>query len=73
MCCNRHRPRRTEPLPSSGASVAGRVWQSVARGQAPTGTYEGEGYVILRHPETAVVERALKHLISTVRVELAPA
>jgi hypothetical protein len=42
-------------------------------GQAPTGTYEGEGYVILRHPDTAVVERALKHLISTVRVELAPA
>jgi biotin carboxylase len=42
-------------------------------GQAPTGTYEGEGYVILRHPETEVVERALKHLISTVRVELAPA
>lgn len=42
-------------------------------GQAPSGTYEGEGYVILRHPETAVVERALAHLIATVRVELAPA
>ncbi|HYE15539.1 MAG TPA: ATP-grasp domain-containing protein [Pyrinomonadaceae bacterium] len=39
-------------------------------GQAPTGTYEGEGYVILRHPETAVVERALHRLVSLIRVEL---
>jgi biotin carboxylase len=39
-------------------------------GQAPTGSYEGEGFVILRHPETAVVRRALQRLISTVRVEL---
>ena len=36
MCCNRLRPRRAEPLPSSGASVASRVWQSVERGQTPT-------------------------------------
>jgi hypothetical protein len=47
--------------------------QLPAVGQAPTGTYEGEGYVILRHPDTEVVERALAQLISTVRVELAPA
>lgn len=39
-------------------------------GQAPTGSYEGEGYVILRHPETAVVERALRRLVSLIRVEL---
>jgi phosphoribosylaminoimidazole carboxylase (NCAIR synthetase) len=39
-------------------------------GQEPTGSYEGEGFVILRHPETAVVQRALQRLISTVRVEL---
>ena len=39
-------------------------------GQAPTGSYEGEGFVILRHPETAVVQRALQRLISLVRVEL---
>lgn len=38
--------------------------------QTPTGSYEGEGYVILRHPDTAVVERALSRLISVVRVEL---
>ncbi len=41
-----------------------------APGQEPTGSYEGEGFVILRHPETAVVQRALQRLISHVRVEL---
>ena len=39
-------------------------------GQTPTGSYEGEGFVILRHPETGVVQRGLQRLISTVRVEL---
>ena len=39
-------------------------------GQSPSGGYEGEGYVILRHPETEVVERALARLVSTVKVEL---
>jgi biotin carboxylase len=39
-------------------------------GQSPSGSYEGEGYVILRHPETAVVERALRRLITLVRVVL---
>ncbi len=39
-------------------------------GQAQSGTYEGEGYVILRHPETATVEAALKKLFSLIRVEL---
>ena len=39
-------------------------------GHAPKDTYEGDGYVILRHPDTAVVERGLVRLISTVRVEL---
>jgi biotin carboxylase len=39
-------------------------------GQQPTGTYEGEGYVIVRHPDTAVVEEALRRIVSVVRVEL---
>jgi D-alanine-D-alanine ligase-like ATP-grasp enzyme len=39
-------------------------------GQSPSGTYEGDGFVILRHPETEVVERALKRLIEKVHVEL---
>jgi biotin carboxylase len=41
-----------------------------AVGQSPASGYEGEGYVILRHPETSVVEQALLRLISLVRVEL---
>ncbi len=32
--------------------------------------YEGDGYVIIRHPETRVVEEALLKLVSMVRVEL---
>ena len=39
-------------------------------GQTPTGSYEGEGYILLRHPETEVVKQALQRLISVVRVEL---
>lgn len=39
-------------------------------GQASTGGYEGEGHVIVRHPETAVVEQALARVVSLVRVEL---
>ncbi|MGH7541753.1 MAG: ATP-grasp domain-containing protein, partial [Gemmatimonadota bacterium] len=39
-------------------------------GHAPTGTYEGEGYIIVRHPETAVVERALRTIVTRVRVDL---
>lgn len=40
-------------------------------GQSPSGSYEGEGFIIVRHPESAVVENALKKIIETVRVELA--
>jgi phosphoribosylaminoimidazole carboxylase (NCAIR synthetase) len=32
--------------------------------------YEGEGYIILRHPETAVVEQGLHRLGALVRVEM---
>lgn len=39
-------------------------------GQAKAGGYEGEGYVILRHPETRVVAEALQRLIGLVRVQL---
>ncbi len=39
-------------------------------GQQPASSYEGEGYVILRHAETAVVEQALAKLVSLIRVEL---
>ena len=39
-------------------------------GQPQAGSYEGEGYVIVRHPETDVVHRALKTIIERVRVVL---
>jgi hypothetical protein len=39
-------------------------------GQHPASSYEGEGYVILRHTETSVVEHALARLVSLIRVEL---
>jgi biotin carboxylase len=37
-------------------------------GQQRSTGYEGEGYAIVRHPETEVVEFALKRLVSQVRV-----
>lgn len=39
-------------------------------GQSPSGSYEGDGYVMVRHPDTGVVERALSKLVSNIRVEL---
>ena len=36
----------------------------------PSG-YEGVGHVILRHPDTGVVEAALRRIVSLIRVELA--
>ncbi len=39
-------------------------------GQTPSGSYEGEGFVIIRHRETEVVDKALHRLISLIRVEL---
>jgi carbamoylphosphate synthase large subunit len=38
---------------------------------APTGTYDGDGYVVVRDPDTAAVEAALQEIVSTVRVEVA--
>jgi hypothetical protein len=39
-------------------------------GQPSSSSYEGEGFVVLRHRETAVVQEALKRLVRLVRVEL---
>ncbi len=40
-------------------------------GQPPSNSYEGDGYVIVRHPDTEVVEHALQQIVRTIRVELA--
>jgi hypothetical protein len=37
-------------------------------GQPHNSHYEGDGYVLVRHPETVVVERALARLITRVRI-----
>jgi hypothetical protein len=34
-------------------------------------SYEGDGYAIVRHEDTAVVEQALRQLIETIQVEYA--
>lgn len=39
-------------------------------GQGSSGHYEGEGYVIVRHPDTGVVERAVAAIVNHVRVEV---
>jgi len=39
-------------------------------GQPSSGSYEGDGYITVRHPDTAVVVGALQKLVTTVRVEL---
>ena len=41
-----------------------------APGQPSSGSYEGDGYITVRHPDTSVVTDALKTLVTTVRVEL---
>jgi D-alanine-D-alanine ligase-like ATP-grasp enzyme len=40
-------------------------------GQPPSDSYEGDGYVIVQHPDTAVVESALSEIVKLIRVELA--
>ncbi|MCB9878431.1 MAG: ATP-grasp domain-containing protein [Planctomycetes bacterium] len=39
-------------------------------GAAPVDSYEGDGHVIVRHPDTAVVTQAVQEIVRTVRVEL---
>lgn len=39
-------------------------------GSVPATSYEGDGYAILRHPDTEVVRKALQRLVEWVRVEV---
>ncbi len=39
-------------------------------GQPSSGSYEGDGYLTVRHPDTATVTAALRQILTTVRVEL---
>lgn len=40
-------------------------------GQYPTGSYEGEGFIMVRHEDTSVVQSAVMRIVSNVRVHLA--
>lgn len=39
-------------------------------GQPPSDSYEGDGYIIVRHPDTDVVKHALQEIVKIIRVEL---
>lgn len=39
-------------------------------GATPSTSYEGDGWVIVRHPKTEEVEKAIMKIISTIKVEL---
>lgn len=39
-------------------------------GATPTTGYEGEGFVIVRHPSTRAVEEAVLRIVSTIRIQL---
>ncbi len=38
-------------------------------GATPSGTYEGDGHVVVRDPDTAAVEAALWEIVTTIRLE----
>lgn len=40
-------------------------------GQPPSDSYEGDGYIIVRHSDTGIVQHALQEIVKIVRVELA--
>jgi biotin carboxylase len=42
-------------------------------GQPASSSYEGEGYIIVRHPETEVVRDAVQRIVNRLRVELVEA
>ena len=65
--------RGIQGLEDAQSQVAGLVIEVSlpGEGQSPTGHYEGEGYVIVRHPDTSRVEEAVAAIVRSVRVELA--
>lgn len=67
------RVRAVHGLPEVARAVGALVVEArlPQAGQSTSGTYEGEGFVILRHPDTAVVETALARVITGLHVETA--
>jgi hypothetical protein len=42
-----------------------------SRGTPKSDSYEGDGYVIVRDPDTDVVKAAMKHVIESIRIDYA--
>lgn len=40
------------------------------QGSTPSTSYEGEGFIIVRHPDTATVQAAVSTIVSTLRIQL---
>ena len=55
---------------AAGTDASATYFDDFVLGQPAGVTYEGEGYVMVRHPETKRVEEALEEIINNVRVEL---
>jgi hypothetical protein len=64
---------RVEGLEALQRSIGGLVVESrlPREGQPKADGYEGEGWIIVRHPSDEVVQRALATIIETVRVRYA--
>jgi len=69
----RGRVQRVTGVAEANAKVGSLVMKSKLPkvGQPKTDHYEGEGYVIVRHPDTDVVKTAVKTIIETIRIEYA--
>jgi biotin carboxylase len=69
----RGRVARVEGLEALQRSIGGLVVESrlPREGQPKADGYEGEGWIIVRHPSDEVVQRALATIIETVRVRYA--
>ncbi len=59
-------------LEETQARIAGTIWrhQLPQVGQPRSPHYEGDGWVIVRHPETQRVVEALRTIVTTLRIEL---
>ena len=64
--------RAVEGVESAQAQVQGLVWahQLPTVGQLHSPHYEGDGWVILRHPDTARVVEAMRAVVTTISVQL---
>ena len=73
-CAARAAARWSGSTASTSCNASSATWSSRStcprQGQPSSGTYEGEGHVVLRHPETSVVEAGLRRVVEIARVEL---